>query len=59
LIPRPLGRLRWFPIDTPLLAAGNFILAAFLFVSPLKQTKTPTVQFLRGFPVVSMCWILA
>jgi len=26
LIPRPLGRLRWFPIDTPLLAAGKFIL---------------------------------
>jgi len=25
LIPRPLGRLRWFPIDTPLLAAGKFI----------------------------------
>ncbi len=25
LIPRPLGRLRWFPIDTPLLAAGKFM----------------------------------
>jgi len=24
LIPRPLGRLRWFPTDTPLLAAGKF-----------------------------------
>jgi len=31
LIPRPLGRLRWFPIDTALLAAGKFITNGSMF----------------------------
>ncbi|MBW2044742.1 MAG: ATP-binding cassette domain-containing protein [Deltaproteobacteria bacterium] len=57
LIPRPLGRLRWFPTDTPLLAAGKFILVrprtGQILFSNMRIDKLKTHQIVKmGISVV-------
>jgi len=57
LIPRPLGRLRWFPTDTPLLAAGKFILVrprtGQILFSNVRIDKLKTHQIVKmGISVV-------